>query len=405
MFQWIPAILTLSVLIIIHEFGHYFFARRSGMLVQRFSVFGMGPVLFRLFTYKGCEYVISAFPFGAYVQIVGMESEETEEAMRAELQDKDKDKTSSSPGESKPEATQGYRNFRDSSFLARVMTLAGGPIANYTAAIFIAVALFLTAGMQQITGAKIQGFAAEHSALEAAGLRLGDQFVEIEGQTIRGPESVLRVQKAGQDHLGEKIDVTVLREGEEYQYCVQLNEQAPAMGVNIGAIASYESVHPGTAILEGIKYPFVQSKQQLTFLGQMIVGDRPGSLGGPVAIVSTMAAQAKDGFASFFMIAALISALLGLFNFLPIPALDGGRLVFVFFNAISPKKIPLRVEEQVHSYGMLLLLAFMVYATIGDVNRLGASKTHWDTEISHIRTEILDAELDQKGGPGGCPPE
>ncbi len=400
MSQWIPAILALSALIIIHEYGHYFFARRTGMHVRRFSVFGIGPVLFRLFTYKSCEYVICAVPFGAYVQIAGMESEEAEEEMRQEAEG-DGGSTPPDDPNAPPPAPKGYRNFRDSSFIARFLTLAGGPIFNYLAAIIIGVLLFLSAGMQAVSGAKVVSFG-ESSPLEEAGIRVDDQFLKIADTPIRGSQAVERVQEAGIEHLGERVEVVVMREDKEQIYCVKLNDISPALGVNIGAIATFEPVPPATAIIEGIKYPFVQSARQLKFLGEMITGKRKGNLGGPVGIVSAMANSAKDGLTSFLMISALISGLLGLFNLLPIPALDGGRLVFVIFNAISPKKIALRIEEQVHTWGLLALLLFMAYATVGDVGRLGASKTNWKGELSNIRARIIDAEVDARGGPRGC---
>ena len=139
------------------------------------------------------------------------------------------------------------------------------------------------------------------------------------------------------------------------------------MGISVQGDAPRVPVPFTTALVEGAKFPFVLSAQQLEGLWQLITGQLEADLGGPVELGFQLARSSSEGAVSLFFMAGLISTLLGLFNLLPIPALDGGRLVFLLYEAVARRRASAKVEELVHGYGMLVLLALLVVITVGDI--------------------------------------
>lgn len=375
--EWVIAILVLSGLIVIHEGGHYVCARIGGMHVDRFSVLGIGPVVVKLFTWKGTEFVISAIPFGAYVHIVGMEAEdETDEE--------------GNPVEPPP-APQGYRNFRDSPLWARVLAIAGGPLANYVTAMIICIGVFGTLGMKVPQSVSISDFGDESPAAEA-GLRLGDEFVSVAGQDVRGDAPDQKLNEVTNAHLGETVDITVKREGEEVTVPVKLNEEGRALAISLAPIAQVVPLSPVAAVKEGAYWPYWQTARQLNFFYAMITRKTSGRVGGPVAIVKAIKTSSETGIHDLLMMAALISTALGMFNLLPLPALDGGRLIFLFHEAIMRRRVNPRVEEKIHLVGILGLFALIGWATVGDVR--GSSTNEWKQRVTEVKGAITAAEAD-----------
>lgn len=361
---WLYAILALSALIIIHEFGHYLCARAAGMHVDRFSVLGIGPVVLKLFEWKGTEFVISAIPFGAYVHIVGMEPEEDEKEL--EKREKEDPEGVAKEREERAAAAErakemGYKDFRDASLPGRVLAIFGGPLANYITAMIFAIGVFAFAGVSD--GISISKFSPESQADEA-GLQVGDVFQRIEGEDVRGANPGGKLIGAISAHPDETIEITVLRGTEEITYDVPVSEGG-TLGVGLGEVLVETSF--GDALSRGLAYPFVQTKTQLGGLWKMITGKTEGRVGGPVAIARAMKTSAEGGLASFILFAALISTVLGMFNLLPLPALDGGRLVFLGYEVVTGRRPNPNVEGWVHFVGMVGLLGLIGYATVGDL--------------------------------------
>ncbi len=347
---WVLAILALSILIIIHEFGHFAAAKLGGMHVDRFSIIGIGPVILRLFTWKGTEFVISAIPFGAYVHIVGMEPEEYAMDEEGNL----------------PAPPPGYRNFRDSPLWARFFAIAGGPLANYLAAMVLVIAATSAVGVQEPIGVEIGGFGIGSPAA-AAGLEVGDEIIAVDGENVRGPDAQLAVMEATKAKLGSTVELTVEREGEEMTIPVALNAEAPAMNATLAIKGDYVPISPGAAVVLGVQWPFVQTKRQLVGFAHMITGKSKGSVGGPVAIAKAIKASAEQGWVDLIMFSALISTALGMFNLFPIPALDGGRLVFLGYEAIARRPPNKMLEERVHTIGMILLMSMIGFTVFNDL--------------------------------------
>ena len=398
---WALAILALSLLIIVHEAGHFVAAKIGRMHVDRFSVLGIGPVVVRLFKYKGTEYVLSAIPFGAYVHIVGMEAEDDEE--EEEEDDEEDDEEGDDPGGEAEAATrlpEGHRNFRDSPIGYRMFALAGGPLANYLTAMLIMIGVFLFVGMKTPTEAVISGFRGDSPA-EAAGLAVDDVLVSVAGESVRGEGVSERLRKATDAHLGETVDVTVLRDGEPLTVPVELNDVQPALATDLAMQGEFVPVSPLVAIVEGAKWPWTQTAFQLRSLAALVTGKQEGKVGGPVAIAREIKTSAERGIVEFVVFCALISTVLGMFNLLPFPALDGGRLIFQIYELVlrrPPNKV---LEERVHMVGMLALLALLVYATFGDIR--GDGPPSWGKAVNEVKSEIIEAESKAKAAAGQEP--
>ncbi|TPV96634.1 MAG: site-2 protease family protein [Myxococcales bacterium FL481] len=387
--DWLIAILALSALVIIHEFGHYICARASGMHVHRFSVLGIGPVVLRLFTYKGTDFVISAIPFGGYVQIAGMEAEDPE-----------------APAEPVAEGDGESPLFRDKPLWARLLAIFGGPLANYITAILIAVSVYAVAGINYPTGIKVEGFGAASPA-QAAGIQQGDVLVSVDGESVQGFPQSTKLNDLTAPRRGRTVDIVVDRAGELLTLPVALADAPRALGVDLSFQSEYTAVPFGEALASGIAFPFKKTAEQGAALWAMITGERAGRVGGPVAIARAIKGSADRGVLDFLMFSAFISTLLGMFNLLPLPALDGGRLVFLFYELIARRPANQRAEEWVHAIGMIGLLGILVYATVGDVR--GPKTVPWDETVQNYRSEMAKArrELDLTDGEaptGGTPP-
>ncbi len=342
------AIAALCVVIILHELGHYLAAVWTGMKVDRFSIFGIGPPILRLGRFRGTEFVVSAIPFGAYVQIRGMEPEDPDE----------------------PAAVDRH-SFRNKPLASRMLVIAGGPIANYIAAIVMSFAVFAGAGVPAGTEAIEIGKVIDDSAAQRAGLQAGDRLVSVGNVTIDPSQEARDLPVATQSQLGQSIDVVVVRDGQPLTLRADLPaEGAAPLGIKPRLVTTFADVSIATAAVTAVKAPFLISAQQLQGLWMLITGQLKGSVQGPVAIVESIASEAELGLVPFVLQAAFISALLGLFNLLPLPALDGGRLTFLAYEGLARRRASARVEEAVHGYGMLALLLLIAVVTIGDVRRL-----------------------------------
>jgi regulator of sigma E protease len=349
----LAAIVALCVVIIIHEFGHYIAAVWTGMKVDRFSVFGIGPPILKLGTWRDTEFVVSAIPFGAYVLIRGMEADD---------------------GTSTAEDRASSQNFRDKPLLSRIIVIAGGPIANYVGAIALFFGLFALAGMpgpaEQATAIEVLDVTKD-SAAATAGVQEGDRLLAIGDTAIdptRGSEGVVL---ASQAHRGTDAVILVERDGQRLELPATLpDKDEGVLGIRMEVLAPRQAVPVGEAARAAVLGPFLVSKAQLVGLWELITAKTEGTVSGPVEIVRHIKEAADRGLPKFIEMAAIISTLLGLFNLLPLPALDGGRLAFLVYEGVTRRRASPRIEEMVHGYGMVALLGLILFVTIGDVRRL-----------------------------------
>jgi regulator of sigma E protease len=341
--QILAAIVGISVLVIIHEAGHYLAARAFGMRVTRFSI-GFGPVLAR-YQPKGSPTVfqVSAIPFLAYVMIAGMNPAE----------------------ESDPNDASLYPN---KGVMARIITSFAGPFANYIAACLMIFLLGLTGWREEVPSEPMAvGSIEAGSPAAGAGLKAGDKILEAHGKKIR--------------NVGELIDVTKPRGGQPTVYVVEREGRRLApltitpkqmgdrgvIGVTARFDYHYRSMSVGESAQLAVLLPFRLTVLTLGGIGDMIRQRTTEGLTGPVGMGKLVAEHAEKGLFDFLWILILISVTLGLFNLLPFPGLDGGRLVFLGYELVTRRRPNERIEAMVHAVGLLFLLGVIALVTLRDV--------------------------------------
>jgi regulator of sigma E protease len=325
------AILGLALLMIVHEAGHLLAARAFGMRVVRFSI-GFGPALWR-YQAKGSEtiYQVALIPFLAYVQIAGMNP----------FEDVDPDDKSS---------------YANASLIGRISAIFAGPLANY----LFASVLFFAALM--IGGNRVQTTSVDviNGPAKAAQMKKGDTIVGIDGIVVTDWDQMRKLILA---RPNKPIDVQVVR-GTEH-LTLKVTPELKDGGGKIGVSSIEKQVPMG--LREATKYsvqlPFKVVQELVIGLSRIITLKEKPDFKGPVGIVRETSKAAELGTPSFLWFLAALSAYLGGFNLLPFPALDGGRLAFLAYEAITRSKPNARVEANIHAFGLMLLIALITVVT------------------------------------------
>lgn len=339
----ILAVIGISVLVIVHEGGHYLAARAFGMRVLRYSI-GFGPTLFK---YKPknspTTFQIGAIPFLAYVQIAGMNPHE----------------------EVDPDDPEIYPN---KGVFARIVTIVAGPVANYLAASVMVFALALSGFPDnQVKEPMAVGTVLEDTPAAEAGLRPGDVIVEANGQPIRTIEDLKEVTSP---RGGEPTEYVVKRDGHRLPPITLTPEARDGEGF-IGVSAQTERIYTqmtaGEAVEAAFLFPFQLTVRQLEGLASLAKERTTEGLTGPVGMGKIVAEQAGRGVPEYVLILVVLSVALGMFNLLPFPALDGGRLAFLGYELVTRRRPNERIEAAVHTVGLLFLLGVLVLVTFRDV--------------------------------------
>lgn len=331
------AILALGVLIIVHEGGHFLVARLSGMRVDRFSI-GFGPVLWSV---KRGEtiYQIAAVPLGGYVQIAGL-----------------------NPGEEgmNPDDPRAYPN---RPVWQRLATIFAGPGTNYIFAVLLLLAMFFAWGVPGPGKSPIVADLVEGKPAAAAGFMPEDEIVAVSGKPVKDVADVLPLVNASQ---GKEISVDLRRAGKPLTLKVtpQLDGGEYRMGVQLDVTTVWEQVSAGARIERALIYPIEYSRFVLHTMAEGGFRNIVKHGSGPVGIVKEMRKRIENGPRQAFMVIALISIYLGLFNLLPLPGLDGGRLAFLGWEAISRRRVNQRIEATIHTVGVLSFLALIAFITL-----------------------------------------
>ncbi len=358
-------VIVLGVLVFVHELGHFLVARLFGVGVEKFSL-GFGPRILGK-TIGRTDYRISAIPLGGFVKMVGDEPD-------AEL-----------PPEDIPIA------FNHKPLVQRFLIVAAGPLSNLLLAIAIFFGVMLHSGMfiLEPTIGKIE----PGSPAETAGLSPGDTIRAIDGKSIESWEEMAdRIVKSG----GRPLVLTVFRSGElaEIQVAPAARKSTNVFGESVDryaiGIVSSGNVHSKPVTLwEALSQSLAQTVRitHLTIqsLVKVIQGSlSPKTLGGPLMIAEMAGQQAKEGAASLIFFIAVLSINLAILNFLPIPVLDGGHLMFFLIEAVIRRPISLRVREKANQIGISLLLLLMILVFYNDLNRYAESIIRFFTDITRF---------------------
>lgn len=356
----VPFLFVLTVLVFVHEFGHYFIARRNGVRVDVFSI-GFGPELFGWFDRAGTRWKVSAIPLGGYVKMFG-----------------DSDASSGLPVAGLARMSQAERDvsFHYKRLGQRAAIVAAGPAANFVFAIVVLAALFMTFG-QPFTPAQV-GQVQSGSAAERAGIKPGDVIVSINGDGVQSFEDV---QQDVRLNPGVPMTIVVKRDGKDVRF-----EATPAKSeltdrfgnhYEIGLLGvahngvDYVKRDPATALIQAGKQTWDLSASTLKAMWQIVIGTRgTDELGGPLRIAQMSRDVVQGGVVAVVWFMAVLSINLGLINLFPVPVLDGGHLLFYAAEALRGKPLGQRAQEYGFRIGLALVLTLMVFATWNDLVHL-----------------------------------
>ncbi len=351
-FLWeylVPFLVLLSVLVFVHEFGHYWAARRCGIRVEVFSV-GFGRELWGWTDRAGTRWKIALIPLGGYVRMFG-------EVDGARTLTPDEHAVA----------------FGNKPLGQRAFVVAAGPAANFLFAILLAAVMFMTYGQRQTSPVVTE--VVEGSAAASAGIRAGDRFAELDGETIARFEDLQRIVRLSP---GRPLEAVVIRDGAETSLTVTpaVEQQTDSLG-NVhefgllgvrGKATETVRLGPGEALGAGVDYTWTMTVTILAFVGEMIEGRRStDELGGVLRIGHLAGEVAKIDFSAYLHFMVLLSINLGLINLFPIPLLDGGHLVFYAIEAVRGRPLGQKAQEIGFRIGLGLVVALMLFVTWNDL--------------------------------------
>jgi regulator of sigma E protease len=366
----VPFLILLTVLVFVHELGHYLVARYNGVKVEVFSI-GFGPKLFGWKSKSGTHWKVSMIPFGGYVKMTN----ETE-VFATEKEAKREKNAPVSPD-----------SFLAKSVWQRMAISVAGPGANYLFAILVFAFVFAVYGQRVPLPGALIGEVHQDSVAQRAGIRTDDKVIEVNGQPVTTVEDF---QKAISTHAEQELTLKVYRQSNDQNIVVTVRPAAVEvrgkmigrLGIQLKPLYHTVDVNP----LVALKNAFVEtcdiSLATLKALGQMITGEKGADgLTGPIGIASLTGKIAKHGMHDLLTLAALLSINLGLINLFPIPVLDGGHILFYFIEGIRGKPVSEKVQEFVFKIGFLIIMALIVFSFWNDLSRL--KFFHWIAGLFH----------------------
>jgi len=359
-FTWYYIILflfVLTVLVYVHEWGHYWVARKNGVRVEVFSV-GFGPEIYGWTNEAGTRWKISAIPLGGYVKMLGQSDLPSEEEEEEPMTEEEK-----------------ALSFHTKSLGRRAAIVFAGPFANFLLAAVLFAGLIMTVGTPRHYAGV--GNVMENSAAAEAGILAGDRIVEINGEDVVWFSDLVRIVSV---RPGVPLKIKVLREGREFTLTAtpKLRKTTDKDGnpVEIGLLgvrfdpeqAEYERQSPVKAVWLGVRQTVALTGNILTNIGEMLSGSRSADeLSGPIKIAKLSGQMAQGGFDNLIFFMAALSVNLGLINLFPIPLLDGGHLMFMAAEALRGRPLDERAQEYGFRFGLILVLILMVFATWNDL--------------------------------------
>ena len=326
----IYAILMFCVLVFVHELGHFVAAKSFGIRVNKFAL-GMGSVLLK--KQKGdTEYSLRLFPIGGFCAMEG-EDEESEDA----------------------------RAFNHKSAWQRIVVICAGSLMNLLLAIVLMIIVMFSIGSATTT---LDEVVADSPAM-TAGLQSGDQIIRLDGTPVKKWHDVTEILTSSKQ---KTVTVTVMRDGKKLNLISSFMMSDDGRQT-IGIIPKLKR-NPAAAVGDGVTATYNMGKMMLNVIRQLFTGEvSVKELSGPVGIVYMTGVTVKAGFINFVYFMALLSLNLAIINMLPLPALDGGRLLFIIVRKITGKAITEDMEGKIHFFGIMLLFALMIYVTWNDIIR------------------------------------
>ena len=365
----IPFLVLILVVVFIHEYGHYYFAKRYGVGVTDFSI-GFGKEMFGWNDKSGTRWKVCVIPLGGYVKFFGdrnVYSQADNEKIIKEYSKEDQDKL-----------------FVLKPLYQRALIVFGGPLANFLLAILIFFSVDTFAG-KDFTPAVINEVQKNSPAM-VAGLKDNDIVVSIDGNEVT---SIMEVSKYIMMSTDEFINFTVNRYDQNLTFRVKPNIvegednlgnkiSKRMIGIKLGAYnneVNHVKLGPTKALFYAVNEVYYVSTSSLKYIGSMLTGNGDTSqLGGPIRIAKISGQVAEFGILPFISLMAYISISLGLINLFPIPMLDGGHLMFYGIEKVLGRPLSQKTQEGFFRIGMFLLLSLMFFTTFNDLKDVGLFK-------------------------------
>ena len=362
----IPFIILLTVVVFVHEYGHYYFAKKYGVGITDFSI-GFGKELFGFNDKSGTRWKFCSIPLGGYVKFFGdrnvfSQSEQEELLKRYNKNDQQK-------------------LFVTKPLYQRSLIVFAGPLANFILAILIFVFIYMFAG-KDFTPAQINEVQKDSPAY-SAGIKNGDIILSINNKKV---SSILEVSTFINTSTTDNVIIKVRRNDNEMDFTVKpkiikstdslgnkINKKI--IGIKITPLNNElrkERLGPATALFYAFKETWFVIQASFDFVISLFKGKGDTTqLGGPIKIAKITGQVAQHGFIAFLSIMAYISISLGFINLFPIPMLDGGHLMFYAFEKILGKPLSQKTQEGFFRIGLFLLIFLMLFTTINDLKDIG----------------------------------
>lgn len=353
---------VLTIIVFVHEMGHFLVARWCGVKVDAFSI-GFGPEIFGWNDKHGTRWKLSWVPLGGYVKFKGDENEASAPMGREQLENLS------------PQEREGL--FAAKGVWQRFAVVAAGPMANFLLAIAIFAAMFQFNG-REIYVPRIS-YVAEGGAAAQAGFKVDDLVLSVDGRSVKSPRDIINYVVAS---FGRTLDVKVRRADQELMIAVagrpvDIQDRFGAkrtiyqIGLgfnNAGQPIETEHFNPVTALWAGISHTWTMLDLTAVYLRDIFFGQAPiQELGGPIRIAKVAGDLAKISFFDMFSLIPMLSISIGFLNLLPVPMLDGGHLVFYVVEAIRGRPVNERAQEYAFRFGFMILIGLMVLTTWNDI--------------------------------------
>ncbi len=335
-------VLTLGLVIFLHEFGHFILCRRLGVRVERLS-FGFGPELLGV-TKGPTRYSICAIPLGGYVKPAGEDVES---------------------------ATGAPDEYFSQSWKRRLLIVAAGPAMNYVLAFGIFSGSAYIQGLPKPSTEPVIGNLAEGYPAQTAGLELGDRIVAVDGAAVATWSEMSAAVHARAD---KSVSLTFKRNGRSRTISIRPRKD-PATGRGlIGILPQTLYDRPGLlgSVVDGAQECWRLTEMTVETIASKIAHRQRPDLAGPVGIVQMVSRAAKSGFGDLVYLIGVLSVAIGFFNILPVPILDGGHAAFYLWEGVSGHKPTRDLVAKANSVGLALLFSLLLFATYNDIRRLAA---------------------------------